>query len=159
MIEAPREFSEQSGIPVEIPDRCRRCVTLARFALRYDELGVKISHAEGLGLSGGLPQYWADQIANMGDMSKEEATAFVSANEQRMRAEFVEKLGKLDKAREDQISFAQYVLDHCERGLVELTAIGQDITMSAEVCGSTTPERVSGVDGAEIVRVNRPRPA
>lgn len=155
MMNSPREFSEQSGIPVEIPEKCRRCVTLARFALKHDELCTKIQQAEEIGLSGALSQHWVDQVAEVGEMTEAEAADFVRINEQRMRAEFMANLERLDGARDNQVSFAQYVLAHCDLGTVELSSVAEGVDMTAEVCGSTAPERVKGFDDVEIVRVTR----
>jgi len=155
MIEVPQEFSKPAGFPVEIPDKCRRCVTLARFAVKYADLRAKIETAEEVGISGALPSQWADQVAKVGKMSADEAMAFVASHEPELRAEFVGRLNGMDRACGDQISFAEYVIAHCSSGVVSLVSATEGVAMEAEVCGSRTPERVEGFNDIEIVRVNR----
>lgn len=155
MIELPGGSHERTGIPVEIPEQCRRCITLARFALRHDELSARIKNIEQAGLSGELTQRWIEHVAKEGEMSTGDAEKFVSAQEQRLRDDLVAQLEKLDKERDQQTMFAQFVIDHCQSGVVRLISATPGIDMEAEACGSQKPERVKGPVGAEILRVDR----
>jgi hypothetical protein len=155
MIEMPGESPERAGIPVEIPEQCQRCITLARFAFRYDELASRIQNIEQAGLSGELTQRWVAHVAEVGEMSSDEAEEFVSAREQQLRDDLVARLAELDKEREQQAMFAQFVIDHCNLGVVKLVSATPGVDMEAEACGSEKPERVKGPGSAEILRVDR----
>ena len=155
MIEAPRELSERTGFPVEIPDKCRQCITLARFASRYDELCRGIQNIEQAGLSGALTEQWVSKVAEVGNMTSAEAEEFVSAREQQLRDDLVARLAELDKERDQQTMFARFIIDHCESGVVKLASITPDVVMEAEACGSKKPELVRGPKGSEILRVSR----
>ncbi|HSW92674.1 MAG TPA: hypothetical protein VLH14_02185 [Patescibacteria group bacterium] len=155
MIEPSREFSEQSRIPVEIPDQCRRCITLARIAFTHDSLEEKIQLARKEDESGALMQRWIAQTAKVGEMSLADAEEFVESREARLKAEFDEELNKMNHARNAQLAFARQVIGHCEHGLVRMVSVTDGVEMGAEVCGSTEPERVRGFSDAEIVRVVR----
>lgn len=159
MIEVPREFSERTEFPVEVPNKCRRCVTLARFAAKHADLCAKIEAAEEAGISGVLPSHWTSRVAKVGEMSVDEAAAFVSSHERGLWTEFMEQLNRMDGVRENQILFAEYVIAHCGPGVVRMISATEGVGIEAEVCGSTIPERVQGFEDAEIVRVNRSPPA
>lgn len=155
MTELLSEFSEQSGFPVEIPEKCRQCVTLARFALRYEEFGKGIKEIEEAGLSEDLAQRWVRHAVTVSDMTVDEAEEFVSARELELRANLVARLERMDKGRERQVELAQFILGHCEPGVVKLVSVTPGVDMEAEACGSSKPERVKDPAGAEILRVDR----
>jgi len=155
MMQSPRELSEKSGISVEIPDQCRRCVTLARIALTHNRLEDKIQSARREDESGALMQRWIAKTAAVGEMSLAEAEEFVESREAKLKAELAEELGRMDAARTAQVEFARHVIGHCEQGVVRMVSATEGVDMEAEICGSTEPERVRGFTDVEIVRVVR----
>ena len=159
MTTSSKELSGRPEFPVEIPSQCHDCIMIARAALTYGELDEQIQGIRKEEASGALLQRWVAQAASVGEMSLADAEEFIESREARLREDLEEKVEGMVRARDAKVSFARYVLDHCEQGVVRLTPIAEDIGIEAEVCGSTTPERVRGVDGAEIVRVIRQRVA
>lgn len=150
-----KEFPGRSEFPVEIPSQCRNCITIARAALTHMNLEGKIQRARKEDASGALVQRWVAQAAEVGDMSLAEATEFVESREAQLKSELKEKLANMERACDAQVSIAEYVIDHCERGVVKLASVTEGVAMEVEVCGSTKPEHVLGFDDAEIVRIHR----
>lgn len=155
MTTSSKELSGKPEFPVEIPQQCRNCIMIARAALAYEDLGKKIQAVRKEDASGALLQRWVAHTASVGEMSLAEAEALVESEEPRLRAEFEEKVEGLASTRDAKVSFARYIVEHCERGVVRLISPMEGVGIEAEVCGSTTPERVHGVNDAEIVRVRR----
>lgn len=151
MIESSGEFSQQ----LEIPDRCRRCIALARLAYRHDDIGRKISEVSEARMSGDLERQWIAEAASMGDMTDDEAAAFVASQEPLLTAEFIGKLEQLDRRREAQLHMARGVLEHCNGGMLTLTTETAEELVTVEACNSKNSEALQGVPDAHVVRIIR----
>lgn len=151
MIEPSGEFAQQ----LEIPDRCKRCITLARLAFRHEDIGRKISEVSEARMSGDLERRWVAEAASVGGMTDEEAAAFVASQEPLLTAEFISRLEELDGRREAQLQIARGVIEHCAGGMLTLTTETSEEQVTVEACNSRSSEALQGVPGAHVVRMIR----
>lgn len=151
MIEPRGEFSEQ----LEIPDKCRDCVTLARIAFRYSRLSDNLAEATEAGLSGEIVQRWVEEVAKEGGMSQEDAAEFVAHRKPEFMAEFLGRLEGIDGKRDVQLHIAREVVAHCLGGMLTLQSEQNGEHITVEMCGSAKPESLIGVENAQVVRVIR----
>ena len=140
---------------LDIPDRCRLCIALARVAATDAKLARNISELATDSLDGQMFDNLAAQLAKDLNLTLEEARAYIEAQ----RADVVDSamlaLRKLNTLRDQQLAIGQRIVEHCETGVRQFHPMSGIGDVVVEMCGSTTREAVQGSDEAEIVRVRR----
>ena len=147
------EFSER----VTIPDRCKRCVTLARLASLHDMVSRDVDEMTEAGLSGKITQDLIDAVVHYEGISHEEAAEFIASKQPDITEDTVHMLDKMDEVRDTQVNLGQRIVDACPDGVLSMRARRNGHEVVVRVCMSSIREVVpnSGKYDAEIVGIER----
>lgn len=140
---------------LDIPDRCRLCIALARVAAIDAKLARNVDELAKDTLDGPMFDNLAVGLAGQLNISLDEAKKHIEEQRSEVIDKAMQAIARLNDMRAQQVKIGERIVRHCETGVMRFVPVSGSRDIAIEVCGSTAREQVQGVDDAEIVRVLR----
>ena len=140
---------------LDIPDKCRLCVALARVAAIDAKLARNVDELAKDTLDGPMFDNLAVELAKQLSIPLDEAKKHIEEQRSEVIDKAMQAIARLNGMRAQQMKIGERIIEHCETGVMRFVPVSGPSDTTIEVCGSTAREQVQGVDDAEIVRVLR----
>jgi hypothetical protein len=140
---------------LDIPDRCRLCIALARVAAIDAKLARNVDELAKDTLDGPMFDNLAKGLAEQLSITLDEAKKHIDEQRSEVIDKAMQAVARLNGMRAQQAKIGERIVRHCETGVMRFVPVSGEGDIAVELCGSTTRESVQGLGDAEIARVLR----